>query len=102
MFNARPHPGPLQERGDHSPSQRMLRDWNCRMVARKSESSRLLFPTHEPFVPPPGFGLCQSSGAFDYPRVPKRQRTGAVQDADASKFGLLRFRGANREGERNH
>src|SRR5690348_9978767 len=36
--------------------------------------------------PPQGFGVRQPSGAFDDPRLPKRQRAAAVQDAAAPDF----------------
>ena len=41
-------------------------------------------PSRELPGPPPGLGVRQSSGAFDdASHAPKRQRTGALQDADA-------------------
>ncbi len=76
-----------------------------RSMVRSSRCSRnytievapLPNPAHEPFVPPHGLGVRQSSGALEVVGCRKRQRTGAVQDADAIKFGFRRFRGANRE-----
>jgi len=53
-------------------------------------------PSRGPFVPPQGLGVRQSSGAFDHPRLPQRQRTGALQNAGATKLGFLRFGGASR------
>src|SRR5438094_829967 len=50
-----------------------------------------VLPIRESFALPQGLGVRQSSGAFGQPRLPKRQRTGALQDADATKFGLLIF-----------
>src|SRR5881392_3664617 len=47
---------------------------------------------HEPAAVPPGFGLRQSSGAFRSGlRAKKRQRTAAVQDANAPAAASSQF-----------
>ena len=87
---------PLRERENRPP---VFLNCGCRRLLGRlgsSDERHLLSPTHEPFVPPQGLGVRQSSGAFDSPRLPQRQRTGALQDAGAIQLGLFRFRGPNR------
>ena len=44
---------------------------------------------------PQGLGVRQPSVAFDHPRLPKRQRAGALQDADAHYLHDTQIRGAD-------
>jgi DNA-binding response OmpR family regulator len=57
-------------------------------------------PVHGLLDPPPGFGVRQSSGAFESTsRIPKRQGAGALQDASAPAPALPGLAGASRSGE---
>lgn len=85
----RPSPA-VQETKARTPTQAMLSPpslirltSDAAKAAVAADVSPLHPPSPEPLVPPPGFGVRQSSGALEDVDGRERQRTGALQDAPA-------------------